>query len=364
MATAPDQLKNIEIRNQVLLEGLKEGEHRKFSRFLKDLSSQIIKRLESEGQTIRTKRRLQILLADFNEIQNSIYFEYIGFLGENLEDVTIDQAEFETQALNKTVKNFEAVLPAPTQLLTSVRVVPMSVQGLTSKPLLQPFIKDWSISSINRVNTVIQQGFAQGKTVNQMVLEIRGTKQQKFKNGVLAKINRDNRAIVRTAVQHVASVARTETMRQNSDVVKGYEVVATLDNRTTATCRGLDGREFKIGQGPLPPFHVGCRTTTTAVLDERFDFLDQGAKRPVVGEKKIGQVSADKTYYEWLKTQSAKFQNSVIGVTRGKLLRNGGITADEFARLSLDKNFQPLTLDEMRAKRPEVFEQANIDDKV
>jgi len=360
MPTAPEQLKNIEIRNQVLLEGLKEGEHRKFAKFLRDLSNQIIKRLESEGQTIRTKRRLQILLTDFNEIQNLIYSEYVGFLGENLEDITIDQAEFETQALNQTVNNFDSVTPAPVQLLTASRVVPMSVQGLTSKPLLKPFIKDWTTDSINRVNTVIQQGFAQGKTVNQMSLEIRGTKQQKFKNGVLAKINRDNRAIVRTAIQHVASVARTETMQQNSDLVKGYQVVATLDSSTTAICRGLDGRNFKIGEGPSPPFHVGCRTTTVAILDERFDFLDEDAKRPAVGEKKIGQVAADKTYYEWLITQSAKFQNSVIGVNRGKLLRNGGLTAEEFGRLSLDKNFQPLTLDEMRAKRPEVFEEANV----
>lgn len=360
MAIAPEQLKNIEIRNQVFLEGLKEGEHRKFARFLRDLSTQIIKRLESEGQTIRTKRRLQILLTDLNEIQNVIYSEYSDLLIDDLGEITIDQSEFETQALNQTVKNFDPITPAPAQLLTSARVVPMSVQGLTSKPLLKPFIKDWTVKSINQVNTVVQQGFAQGKTVQAMSVEIRGTRQQKFNNGVLAKINRDNRSVVRTAVQHVASVARTETMQQNSDLVKGYEWVSTLDSRTTSQCRGLDGREFKIGKGPLPPIHVNCRSTTTAVLDERFDFLDQDAKRPAVGEKKIGQVDADKTYYQWLKTQSAAFQNSVIGVTRGKLLRNGGLTAEEFGRLSLDKNFQPLTLGEMRAKRPEVFEEANV----
>ena len=360
MAIAPEQLKNIEIRNQVLLEGLKEGEHLKFAKFLRDLSLQLIKRLESEGQTIETKRRLQILLADFNEIQNLIYSEYIDLLTDDLEKITFDQADFEVEALNRTVKNFDSVLPAPKQLLLSARVIPMSVQGLTSEPLLKPFIKDWTTDSINRVNTVIQQGFAQGKTINQMSLEIRGTKQQKFENGVLAKINRDNRAIVHTAVQHVASVARTQVMQENNDVVKGYQWVSTLDSRTTSQCRGLDGRDFKIGKGPLPPIHVNCRSTTTSVLDERFDFLDQGAKRPAVGEKKTIQVAADKTYYQWLKTQSAVFQNSVIGVTRGKLLRNGGLTAEEFSRLSLDKNFQPLTLDEMRLKRPEVFEQANV----
>jgi len=360
MAAISEQLKNIEIRNQVLLEGLKQGEHAKFAKFLRELSADVNDRLILEGDTIRNKQRLRALLSDLTEIQRVIYIEYADLLASDLEEITIDQAEFESEALDKVTKTFNPVIPAATQLLVAARVLPLSVQGLTGKPLLQPFIKDWTQTSINRVNNLVQQGFAQGKTTNQIALEIRGTKQQKFENGELARINRDNRAIVRTAVQHVASVGRTETMRENSDLVKGYEWVSTLDSRTTSQCRGLDGRRFKIGKGPLPPIHVNCRSTTVAVLDERFDFLDEGAKRPAVGEEKIGQVSADMTYYEWLKTQSATFQNSVIGPTRGKVLRNGGLTADEFARLSLDKNFKPLTLDEMRAKRPEVFEEANI----
>lgn len=360
MATAPEQLKNIEIRNQVLLEGLKQGEHEKFAKFLRELSVDVANRLRSEGETVTSKRRLQILISDLTKIQNVVYLEYVDLLRSDLEEITLDQAEFESKALSGTVKNFESVIPAPVQLLTSARVVPLSVQGLTGKPLLQPFIKDWTETSINRVNNIVQQGFAQGRTTNQMVIAIRGTKQQKFKDGELARINRDNRAIVHTSIQHVASVARTEVMKANDDVVKGYEWVSTLDRRTTSQCRGLDSQKFKIGEGPLPPIHVNCRSTTVAVLDERFDFLDVDAKRPAVGEEKIGQVSADMTYYQWLKTQSATFQNAVIGPTRGKLLRNGGLTADEFARLSLDKNFNPLTLARMRELRPEVFEEANI----
>ena len=360
MAIAPEQLKNIEIRNQVLLEGLKQGEHEKFAEFLRELSVAVTNRLRLEGETVTSKRRLRILISDLTKIQNVVYFEYVDLLRSDLEEITIDQAEFEAEALGKTVRNFESVIPAPAQLLIAARVVPLSVQGLTGKSLLLPFIKDWTETSINRVNNLVQQGFAQGTTTNQIVLSIRGTKQQKFENGELARINRDNRAIVRTAVQHVASVGRTEVMRANSDVVKEYDWVATLDSATTAQCRSLDGMRFKIGGGPLPPIHVNCRSTTVAALDERFDFLDEGAKRPAVGEEDIGQVAADVTYYQWLKTQSAAFQNSVIGVNRGKLLRNGGLTADEFAQLSLDKNFKPLTLDEMRAKRPEVFEEANI----
>ena len=361
MAVVSEELKNIEIRNQVFLEMLKVGEHEKFAKFLRTLSVDVVTRLRKEGETVRNKTRLQVLINDLTRIQKSIYSEYADLLQPDLEEITVDQADFESEALAETVKTFDPVTPAPAQLLTAARVIPMSVQGLTGKPLLQPFIRDWTETSINRVNGLVQQGFAQGRTTNQISLQIRGTKQQKFKNGELAKINRDNLAIVRTSVQHVASVARTEVMRENSDLVKGYQWVSTLDSRTTAQCRALDGQDFKFGKGPLPPIHVNCRSTTVAVLDERFDFLDEGAKRPAVGAEDIGQVSADMTYYQWLKTQSAAFQNSVIGPTRGKLLRNGGLSADEFADLSLDKNFKPLTLAKMQELRPEVFEKANVE---
>ena len=47
------------------------------------------------------------------------------------------------------------------------------------------------------------------------------------------------------------------------------------------------------------------------------------------------------TYDEWLKTQPISIQNLVIGVRRD--------------------HFVPLTLSEMKQKRPEVFEKANVD---
>ena len=71
-------------------------------------------------------------------------------------------------------------------------------------------------------------------------------------------------------------------------------------------------------------------------------------------------MKQDLTYYEWLKTQPTQFQNTALGPTRAKLFKDGGISADEFARLNLGRDFEPLTLDEMRAKMPEVFERANL----
>lgn len=104
-----------------------------------------------------------------------------------------------------------------------------------------------------------------------------------------------------------------------------------------------------------------CRSTTTPVLSESFSFLQEGAKRASRGASGGKQVDASETYYSWLKRQPKAFQESAIGVKRSQLLRNGGLTSEEFSRLSLNKNFQPLTLAEMRKLQPAVFEKANVD---
>jgi hypothetical protein len=88
------------------------------------------------------------------------------------------------------------------------------------------------------------------------------------------------------------------------------------------------------------------------------DFLDGAGQQFSRGEDGVKRVSADLTYYDWLKTQSAAFQDSVVGVSRGRLLRNGGITSKRFSELQLDKNFNPLTLEDMQRLEPLAFEKA------
>jgi len=54
------------------------------------------------------------------------------------------------------------------------------------------------------------------------------------------------------------------------------------------------------------------------------------------------------------------FIETAIGPTRARLLMNGGLSAERFAALQLDKNFQPLTLDEMKDLEPLAFQRAGV----
>ncbi|OKO89746.1 minor capsid protein [Geobacillus proteiniphilus] len=51
-----------------------------------------------------------------------------------------------------------------------------------------------------------------------------------------------------------------------------YEILATLDMRTSDICRSMDGKVYEVKNykpgTTAPTFHVRCRTTTIPYFDE------------------------------------------------------------------------------------------------
>src|SRR5690606_12779935 len=121
-------------------------------------------------------------------------------------------------------------------------------------------------------------------------------------------------------------------------------------------CQSLDGKVFQVGKGPMPPIHIGCRSVAVAEIDGRYKSVTDKATRA----SRDGQVAAKETYHSWLKKQSPEFQADALGPTRAKLLREGGLSAERFAEMNLNRDFKPLTLAEMRAKEPLAFGRAGI----
>lgn len=355
MATS-EQLIEIATKNAVMLERLKAGEVAKIEPFLQRIDRDLRLRLSRDSLTEYSRRRLETLLTSIDAMLAKIQGEYTDQLMLDLADVAQYEAAFEARSLDQILVNVSAAVPTVAALRTAIDTRPLSVTGADGGKLLTSFIADWTQAERNRVTGAIRQGYVQGETNQQVINRIRGTKRLKYSDGILAIIQRNAEAVVRTGIQHVASVARFETWNANSDVVTGYRWVATLDSRTSSTCRSLDGRVFKLGEGPLPPAHIRCRSSTSAELDARFDFLKEGATRSSQG----GYVPADETYYSWLKRQPSDFQDVALGSTRAKLFRDGGLSAERFAELQLDRTFKPLTLEQMKALEPTAFSAAGI----
>ena len=255
-----------EVRHQVLLERLKTGEVAKFAPFLKEMDQVIRDRLSRGELTEFSRDRLERLLEAVDGLLLDILDRYKDELKADLVDIAQYEATFEASALRQVSGSlFEAVVPAISQIRSAVLNNPLSVRGADGGKLLDPFIQDWASNERARVVNAIRQGFFEGQTNSQIVKAIRGTRALQYKDGILAITDRNASTIVRTAVQHVATQARMETLKENSDVVVGVKWVSTLDQRTSNQCKSLDGTVFPLDSGPRPPLHPNCRSSVIAL---------------------------------------------------------------------------------------------------
>ncbi len=121
--------------------------------------------------------------------------------------------------------------------------------------------------------------------------------------------------LVLTESAHIINEATADGY-MNSGVVQQYEVLATLDSKTSETCRVMDGKVFNLSEREVsinyPPFHARCRTTVTAYFD---DEVDPGKRIAKDHTGKRIYIPADMKYEDWKKEyidSPAKSNNGII----------------------------------------------------
>lgn len=326
------------ISHQIWLQRNASSEVKDLAPFIQEMRDEIKRQVLLFGDDGRSTARLNKLLRDLEEALTGLTGDWQTKLTEDLKELAAYEAEWTVKTLTANV-NAEFVAPTAEQVWSAAVFQPLA---LSEKPVdFTKLMEGWGETEVARLVTGVKMGFVQGQTTRQIIKSVVGS-------GGLADISGRNAAtVIRTALSHVSNEARNETYRQNSDIIEKYEIIATLDSRTSTICRSLDGQEYEIGKGPMPPFHPNCRTTTAPVISSEFDFLDAGAKRAAKGADGGTQVSANTTYYEFLKQQPAWFQDQALGPVRGKIFRNSGISPEEFRVISVDGFGNPLTLKQM-----------------
>jgi len=218
-------------------------------------------------------------------------------LTDSLVEMGVDEAA-------GTLETLEDVLPVklklnaapPEHVLAAVR----------KRPFQGKLLKDWTANlqagEKVRVAALITQGVAEGRTIDELVRALRGTRRAGFADGILQIGRRDAEAVVRTAVQHVTNRARDDVFEANSDIISGIQWVATLDGRTTPICRDRDGKVTMFNGLPLPegflqleppsarpPAHIGCRSIVVAIFDPE-GIADKIGERPFVRSAKTRRL--------------------------------------------------------------------------
>ena len=85
------------------------------------------------------------------------------------------------------------------------------------------------------------------------------------------------------------------------DGVGQYQILATLDMRTSDICREQDGKVYDVDKATVgvnyPPFHQFCRTTTVPYYEDEDEVGTRAARDPATG--KAYKVPSNMTYREW-----------------------------------------------------------------
>lgn len=321
----------------------------------KDITDQIAKRLSAIedrgiGLSKRTLARLDALVTEIRAINREAYGRTYDQLADELVAFAKTEAEFQRDSITKSlptgVGDLGMTIPGPIMLKAIVETRP-----ILGTPLSKQFTT-MSAVRVDAIEAAVRIGMIAGESTDDIVRRIRGTKAGGYNDGVLGESRRSLQTKVRTAVTHVSNQASQETWKANSRVVDAWQFLATLDNRTTVVCASNDGATFPLGEGPIPPLHLNCRSISVAVTKSWRDLgIDADQLDAPARASMDGQVAGGTTFESWLRGKDEGTQNKVLGKTKAELWRSKKLKLSDFV-----KNGQtPLTLKQLKAEHADIL---------
>ena len=185
---------------------------------------------------------------------------------------------------------------------------------------LEKAFRGLSLRSAERFRLEVQDGLLTGEPIERIVrnligrqgglgfsTEARSAAQIAASGGKLTRLaDHQIMALVRTSVNQVSNVATQQTYKANRNITDNFMFVATLDSRTSLVCAANDGKEFSYDDGPVPPLHFNCRSTTVAVPNWKKLKEVYGIERPdepAMRASPDGLIPAKEKYGDWLYKQ-------------------------------------------------------------
>lgn len=178
------------------------------------------------------------------------------------------------------------------------------ISNIDQRKLEKIISKPWAVDGKNFSSRVWDN---KSKLVNEVHSEltqmaITGRSPDQAIKNIAKKMNTSkNNAgrLVMTESAYFSSVSQKDAFT-DLDVEK-FEIVATLDSRTSTICQDLDGHVFDMKDYEAgvtaPPFHVWCRTTTVPWFDDEFNLGERAARDEETG--KTYYVPSNMTYPQW-----------------------------------------------------------------
>lgn len=236
-------MSEIQVVHQDLLEQQKNRIYKETASVFSSLQNDIFISLNEEKTLNETLKIIQESIDNtFSQIDTE--------LSKQLVDISTYEAQFQAAVLSDAIiyGTKGEITKVGKDLLQSV-IFKSPIDGL----LFQESLKNMSDALKSNTIRQVRIGILNGLPVKDI------------KNSVTAQILTSTKryeAFVRTAVQNSTQQAKDLSYNKNKKFIKGVQIVAIMDKRTTDICKNYNLQVFDVGKGPRPPFHYNCRTFT------------------------------------------------------------------------------------------------------
>lgn len=387
-----DNILDALLRHQVFLRrragGIRDFAVEVLNRTETALRSLILGRKGGIGPTLsnRNLSRADALIRDLLEIRVSAWDQIKPTWRRELRQIVVSEAAFLKATYTSAAPVvLELAAPSLARIATKTRY-----DGRTTNA----WLRNMQRADLALVNTSVRISITNGETPKDTAVRMLGRRALGGRDGALQASRNNIASLAQTGVTAMSNQTKKAFARANDRIMVGEQFVAVLDGHTTPICRSLDTQIFPVGEGPTPPLHVNCRSMRQPLIDGQvignrtatplftrrtlneytaannlsrvtkrgdlpfghkgtFDKFRQAKAFDVIGVNQPVTVS----YGDWLRRQSRTFQNDVLGVTKGKLFRDGDLSLDRF----VDNSGRELSLFEMAKRDRQAFVAAGLD---
>lgn len=370
MATANEKLSDESLAHAIWVSQYSTGVANRMIKILNDSDAELTARLLVAMDTLDaesfTVSRLESLLVSVRALNRDVVQSMSESLSGELQELAQHEAGFQLSLFQFAI---------PDDVLALHPLVGISPDAVYAAAMARPFqgrlLSEWASSleadRMTRITNTVRQGFLLSDTTEQIARKVRGHANRGYQDGALQMSRSNAGSIAKTAVGHLASTARQSFATANDDILKGKQWLSTLDNRTSKECRIRDRLKYTLDGKPIGhkiPYlqgpgkiHFCCRSTETYILKSSDELgIAVGQISDSSRASMDGQVPADTDYQGWFSRQSFTRQSQIVGVTRARLIRDGGMSPDEF----YNDRGEWLTLDQLRNRDAQAFKDARM----
>jgi len=243
-----------------------------------------MKQLENASSRVHISR-LESLQLQLQQHVEELYGEQIEGFQELMKEVYQNQYYHTAFEVQKAFEIGFTLQALDETKLTKVISKPWTADGQTFS---QKIWRDRNLL-LDTLHTELIQSMARGEAQDRVI------------SSISKKMNtsRSNAArLVMTESAFFSASAQKDAFGE-LDVEK-YEIIATLDSRTSSICQSMDGKVFKLADF-MPgvtanPFHPRCRTTTAPWFED--DYSERIARSK---DGKVYYINSNIKYPEWEK---------------------------------------------------------------